>query len=258
MKIRAKLARQGAAQYLSALDMNRNWERCVRRAGLQIVLSQGFNPHPKFSFASAISVGLTSEAEYVDMELAQPIDPEEFVSRMNTVITPGMQVLEARELPEGKRDALMGLVNAAEYRVLLALPEVRDGDALRRDLQAYLAADTVLIEKETQKGRKTVDARSMTYAAEFLGGRGPEGGWGAEAVPSEAQGGVGAPAELFDEVEVRLLLQTGQLGNLRPEDWVQGVGLVGPSYQGARLISAHRTGLFRMQEDGALISPWEL
>ena len=61
---------------MSHLDLMHTWERVIRRSHLPLAFSQGFNPHPKINFASALALGTTSDGEYMDMDLSEDIRPE--------------------------------------------------------------------------------------------------------------------------------------------------------------------------------------
>jgi radical SAM-linked protein len=68
---RIKFKREPDIRYISHLDMQRMVQRVLRRGGIPMKYSEGFNPHPKLAFAMAMGVGLTSDCEYVDVELAE-------------------------------------------------------------------------------------------------------------------------------------------------------------------------------------------
>jgi radical SAM-linked protein len=74
-RLRIGFAESGPARFLSHLELVRAMERCVRRSGLPYAVSQGFNPHMKHSFSAALPVGTGSRGEYMDVELAQLVEP---------------------------------------------------------------------------------------------------------------------------------------------------------------------------------------
>src|SRR5690606_30809174 len=100
-------------------------ERSVRRAGLPIEYSEGFNPIPKMAFASALPVGITSEAEYVDLKMKTAVESGEATAALNSVLPQGFQILEAVNLPE-RSEALMSIITTAQYQIKLlqAVPEL--------------------------------------------------------------------------------------------------------------------------------------
>mgnify|MGYP000919467109 FL=1 len=85
-------------RYLSHLELFRTIERGIRRAGLEMVFSEGFHPHPKLSFGPALSVGIASRDEYFDMELVQEYPEEKILADLNRVLPEGLQVLAVKKI----------------------------------------------------------------------------------------------------------------------------------------------------------------
>ncbi|BDV41376.1 B12-binding protein [Geotalea uraniireducens] len=116
--IRLRYTKTGRMRFLSHLEMIGLFTRAVHRARLPIRFSQGFHPHPKFSFATALSVGIESMAEYMDMEVAPGLEPAELRSRLNAALPAGICVTEATELPPGS-PSLSVIIDKTRYRVTL-------------------------------------------------------------------------------------------------------------------------------------------
>lgn len=223
MKLRTRLSKTGMARFFSHLDLQRTLERTLRRAGLPIAYSQGFNPHPRISFGSALATGTSSEGEFIDVELTQDLAPEEFLAQANACCPPGLQLQEARVVEPGK-DALMALLDAAEYRLTL---DGVDDERLALAVAAFLAAQVVEVTKEGRAGPRQVNIRPQVYALEVTG-----------------------PGQL------RAVVQTGPQGNLKPEDLVNGLR---PAIGDAVLTQTHRLMLYhRNPETGALLEPWAI
>ncbi|MFQ9936557.1 MAG: TIGR03936 family radical SAM-associated protein [Phascolarctobacterium faecium] len=72
MKLRMQITKEKEIRFISHLEYVRTIERAIRRAKLPAAYSEGFNPHLKFSLASALGVGVVSMAEFVEIELAEP------------------------------------------------------------------------------------------------------------------------------------------------------------------------------------------
>ena len=117
-KIRLRFTKKGEVRFLSHHDLMRFFERAIRRAGLPVKMSQGFNPRPKFSIAAALGVGVAAESEILDVELAEPMDPELVRQKLAGMSIPGIELLSAEPTP-GKTER----VASARYEVLLP-PEV--------------------------------------------------------------------------------------------------------------------------------------
>jgi radical SAM-linked protein len=115
-RIRLRFAKAGAMRYLSHLELLNVFTRAVSRGGVPILFSQGFHPHPRFSFATATSVGVESTAEYMDMFVADGIPADEIRVRLNSALPEGLRVLDA-ELIDVKSPSLSTLIDKTRYRI---------------------------------------------------------------------------------------------------------------------------------------------
>lgn len=86
MEIRFRFSRGEELKFIGHLDILRLFERAFKRAGIQVAHSEGFNPRPRIVFAQPMPLGLTSEGEFADVELAEQIDIANFIIRCNKVI----------------------------------------------------------------------------------------------------------------------------------------------------------------------------
>lgn len=150
--IRFKFTRGEELRFISHLDQQRLFQRAFRRAGLNIAHSNGFNPHPKLSFALAMSVGLMSDSEYGDVVLTRDIDLMEFTKRLNAALPEGLKVVEARRIPQGKTSLSASLTDS-RYRIDVALEDVMDEASLSDILNTYKSLDEVILEKRNKKGK---------------------------------------------------------------------------------------------------------
>lgn len=143
--------------YISHLDIQRTLQRAFRRAGLPLAYSQGFNPHPQLSFASAVATGAASDCEWFDVELAEDVSPADFLTRVNAALPDGMCVTDAEAAPEGF-GSLSSKTRAAEYRVELTFETPVAEEKLRAALDGLLAGE-IIVNKRTKSGIKPVDIR---------------------------------------------------------------------------------------------------
>lgn len=146
--MRLRYTKTGAMRYLSHLEMIGLFTRAVGRARLPIRFSQGFHPHPKFSFATALSVGIESWAEYLDLEITPGLAPEEVQARLNAALPEGMQILEAVVIAPGA-PSLSVLMDKVRYRVILPEGTARELDGRAAE---FLGRDSVPLRRE-KKGR---------------------------------------------------------------------------------------------------------
>lgn len=116
MKIRVRFSKTGNMKYIGHLDVMRYFQKAVKRAGIDIAFTGGFSPHPVMSFALPLGVGITSEGEYMDIEVNSTSSSKESVEALNRVMTEGFGVSDYVQLPEDSKKG-MTLVFAADYTV---------------------------------------------------------------------------------------------------------------------------------------------
>lgn len=166
MKVRVKFSKFGPVRFLGHLDTMRYFQKAVRRAGIPIAFSDGFRPHMIMSFAAPLGVGITSDAEYFDMELSEEraisLDSQELVHRFNAVMADGFRVTSVRELPEGKKYNAMSLTAAADYQISFAGAGYPENWAAQ--MEGFFSQPSILAEKKTKKGMKTTDIKPGIYS----------------------------------------------------------------------------------------------
>ncbi len=166
MRIGLEFAKTGAARYISHLDLQRAFSRAIRRSGLPVKLSEGFNPHYVVSFASALALGMESTCECVEMALAKDVTAEEFLLRMAKALPPGLEARRAVMLADGS-PKLMAALRTAEYTVDVD----GDLDAIAQAAKEVLAETQVLAEKTAKGVTKTIDIRGMIEDISWRDGR---------------------------------------------------------------------------------------
>jgi len=121
--------------------------------------SAGFSPHPKVSYAGAAPTGVASEAEYLEIALAQRREPDEVRAALDAALPPGLDILE---VVEASPPGLPERIEASRWRI--ELPGVTAEQA-SASLTAFLALAEVPVDKLTKDGKRTVDARSPVLSA---------------------------------------------------------------------------------------------
>lgn len=165
MKIRIKFRKYGIMKFIGHLDMMRYFQKAIRRAGIDICYSEGFSPHMIMSFASPLGVGLTSDGEYLDIEVGQTFSSEESIRRLNDVMAEGVEVVSFRRIPEGKASNAMALTAAADYEVRFREGcEPRDG--WQEAFDSFCALETIPVVKKSKKGEREMDIRPLLYGIE--------------------------------------------------------------------------------------------
>lgn len=155
----ARYKKIGRAKYISHLDIVRVFNRVFRRGGIPAAYSEGFNPHPKISFALPLPVFYESECEIMLFSLASEMSAEELLKRFNSVSPEGIEVTEV--LP-GKPP--VGRLSAALYEVSSRVPT-------DEELQAFLSLPEIVIPKKTKSGINETDIKKDIKEIKIENGR---------------------------------------------------------------------------------------
>lgn len=164
MKVRIKFRKNGVMKFIGHLDVMRYFQKVMRRADIPIAFTGGFSPHMIMSFANPLGVGLTSDGEYFDIELTEPISSAEAIRRMNATMVEGMEVVSFVEIPDEKKSTGMAIVEAADYLsrpVKGTLP-----DNWEETLSSFFSESEIVVRKKTKKSEQEVNIRPMIYQLE--------------------------------------------------------------------------------------------
>ena len=157
-KLRLALHKGEEMRFLSHLDFAQAVERMIRRAEIKMAYSEGFNPHMKISFSSALALGVTAEAEYIDMDILEEDTLESIMERLNRVAPHGLEVLGGKVMPE-KVKKMMAICNYAIYEVTGPVTDVDvDWDVL---LKSFNDATEISYEKVTPKKTRIIDVKEF-------------------------------------------------------------------------------------------------
>jgi radical SAM-linked protein len=155
--VRIRFAKRGKVRFISARDVARALERAFRIEQLPLAFTEGFSPRPKVSFGLALSVGHESEAEYLDVELTEPVDTADLSERLTPALPEGMPATGAVRLIE-RAPALQESITEVQYRV-----EAVDGlgrpvsEAVLGTAASHALASDELLVTRTRKGKESVD-----------------------------------------------------------------------------------------------------
>jgi radical SAM-linked protein len=167
-RLRLRYAKRGRLRFASHRDLARALERALRRAQVPMAFSAGFTPHPKISYVGAAPTGAASEAEYLEIGLAERRDPEQVRAALDASLPEDIAVLECVEAREGA-GSLADRIDAATWRI--ELPDLDPTD-LEQALADFLARDSVEVPRRTKSGLKDVDARAAVTRASTGSGAG--------------------------------------------------------------------------------------
>ena len=195
MKIRIKFRKTGIMKFIGHLDVMRYFQKAIRRADVEICYSGGFSPHQIMSFAAPLGVGITSNGEYVDIEVHSTGTTAEMLERLNAVMAEGFEIAEYKLLPDTAANA-MSSVAAADYTLTFRpgyVPEEESAEEWFKKLTAFFDQPQVMVLKKTKKGEKEMDLKPLIYDLGVIAG-------------NDA-----AQSQLF------MKISTGSASNIKPE-----------------------------------------
>jgi len=154
MRIRIDYTKSHLLRYTGNLDMQRSWERTLRRAHLPVAYSQGFHPQPRINQAAALPLGFTSRQEIVDVWLDQTIPLEEISAALRVSVPPGVEINDIVAV-DPQLPSIQTQISAAEFTAEFIQPV--DIPGLRSRVDAFLSAETC----QRQRREKTYDLRPL-------------------------------------------------------------------------------------------------
>ncbi len=162
-RVRVRYAKRGRLRFTSHRDFQRALERALRRIAAPLAYSAGFNPHPKISYANAAPTGAASEAEYLELGLAERVDPAALQKALDGALPAGLDVVE---VVEARTPNLVERLQASVWQI--ELPGVAPVTAAAA-VETFLAAERVEVSRMTKAGIRTFDAREAVLQAGLLG-----------------------------------------------------------------------------------------
>ena len=148
-RLRVRFCRGQEVKFISHLDIMRLWQRALHRAGIAIAYSEGFSPHPRISLAAPLPIGVTSEAELMDIFATKWVSPHYFIKSISQQLPPGIDILQVYQIALGL-PSLQSQVRYAEYKV-----EV-EAEKEPKDIEAALTVLLSLEQLPWQHQRNTV------------------------------------------------------------------------------------------------------
>ena len=233
MKIRIKFRKFGVMKFIGHLDIMRYFQKAMRRAEIDICYSEGFSPHQIMSFAAPLGVGITSDGEYLDIEVHTSRSSKESMDALNAVMVEGIEITGYTKLPDNAKTA-MSIVAAADYFLYF-----KEGYEIPASQEAFAAGifkffeepKEVLLTKETKKGERILDLKQLVYE------------W-------DVKEDQGKPA-------FYMKLSTGSLQNLKPEPVLEALyQSMGLAYD-VNAIQVHRLEVYTLAEE-RFLAPGEM
>ena len=146
-------------RHLGLLDLQRTMQRALRRSGLPVTYSKGFNPHIVMSFASALSSGIPGDAELLDISLCGDVTEEECLAAMNRVLPPALSASRVR-LVDDRFPKASASLRTAQYRIVLHGEQAK---VICEKLPDFLAEEEIMALRKTKKNETMVNIRPMIH-----------------------------------------------------------------------------------------------
>ena len=179
-------------RFTGHLDLQRTWERTLRRATLPLTYSQGYNPRPKIQLSPALPLGCTSECEMIDIRLDSPLSTDEIFTRLQQAVPPGITVSSVEE-PPSDAPALQNQVTSVVYHVIL--PATTSRVELKAGIEQLLQTRAI---QRTRRG-KTYDLRPLVEELGLVQGTTAEYPT-LRVVLASREGATGRPEEVLLEL----------------------------------------------------------
>ena len=168
MRYLTKFTKEENIKFISHLDVLKTIQKNIRRAGLPVEFSQGFNPHMNTSIAQPLSVGVYSSGEYMDMVLISEVDEQEIVDKLNATAPSGIKYISALAIPytpgEKKVPQAMALIDAARYTIKIKYSDVSN---LEEEMTNLVDSETWNTIKKSKKGEREVNLKTLIKEFSF-------------------------------------------------------------------------------------------
>ncbi|MDZ5253082.1 TIGR03936 family radical SAM-associated protein [Clostridium sp. LIBA-8841] len=160
MRYLIKFTKDADIKFISHLDLMRTIQRIVRRAGLPVGYSKGFNPHMALAIAQPLSVGVYSEGDYLDLNLEEDMNVDAVKEQLNEFSAKGIKFLEASKSPVihniKRLPPAMALLDAANYTIKIKYSDVSKAE---EEVNALMTKKEIVTIKKTKKGEKEADIK---------------------------------------------------------------------------------------------------
>ncbi len=164
MKIRVKFGKYGGLKFVGHLDIMRYFQKCMRRAKVDIRYTEGFSPHQVMSFAQPLGLGVTSDGEYMDIEVNSTDTSKKMIERINAVNVDEIRIYSYRLLADRAKTG-MAIIAAADYEIRFRYGCPFD---LRSAWEAFIAREQILIQRQTKSGLDETDIKQQIFDWRFL------------------------------------------------------------------------------------------
>jgi radical SAM-linked protein len=157
-RLRIRFSRGEEIKFISHLDIMRLWQRALHRAEIPLAYTEGFNPHPRISLAAPLAVGVTSQAELMDIFCSKWVSPHFFTNAVSQQLPPGIEILQVYSVAP-TMPSLQSQVGYAEYEVKLEME--KDKPEVEAALASLLSVEQLPWHHERDTGTRNYDLRAL-------------------------------------------------------------------------------------------------
>jgi len=263
LSIRIRYSRGDEVKYISHLDLMRTFERALRRTDIAVAYTGGFNPRMKLVFGLPLPVGMTSEAEYADIDTDEEINPEDFLEKLNSQLPSGLKVLEAAVKKDSRN--IMASIAAAQYEITISVGNVKTVREIHDAIMGFISQDKILAEKESKNRTAIVDIKPLilnvslyagtenTYKLRDIGNNSAGDNCGKNKGQEHGENNSGLSENLTGGIKLNVTVRAGNTENLKPDLLINALS----QWSGInmKVLKIHRVNLYIAGEKGELISP---
>lgn len=166
MKYRIKYFKKDRLAFISHLESARVFERAFRRANIELLYSNGFNPHPKMHFSPPLPLFASSNGEYMETELQEEINSDELKETINKALPEDMQIIQVEKTQEGEI-SLGKSLHFGKYKITL-INDNEINNKIIKNLEELFSKEEILFTKLNKKKRfVTKDIKPLIFNIEF-------------------------------------------------------------------------------------------
>lgn len=161
MRYLIKFSKEDSIKFVAHLDLMRTIQRMMKRSGLPVQYSKGFNPHINMSLAQPLAVGVYSSGDYLDAAFDEELDESTIVEKLNLSAPMGIKVFEAVKIKEEQNKKVfksMAAIDAAKYTIKIKYNSI---EFLNQDMENLLNTQQWETIKKSKSGESKVNIRSM-------------------------------------------------------------------------------------------------
>ncbi len=167
MRYLVKFSKEDIIKFVGHLDLMRTIQRLLRRSGLPLEFSKGFNPHVNMSLAQPLAVGVYSSGDYMDLELSEDVDIEVVMEKLNKATPPGIKIFKAvkvKEIQNKKVFKSMAAVDAAKYSINI---KYNDTTSLESEIKTLLKKENWETIKKSKTKESSVNIKLLIKKFEY-------------------------------------------------------------------------------------------